>query len=140
MTNGLSPAHEPILRAAVDRIIPPDDAPGASDAGVLDYIARKVETNAEVAADLAAGLDALDAEATARFGRGFVALHVLEQDDVLRFAESGRVLADWSVDAASFFARLVESTAEGFYGDPGNGGNRDEVAWKMCGFSERMRV
>jgi hypothetical protein len=28
----------------------------------------------------------------------------------------------------------VEHSAEGFYSDPGNGGNRDNIAWKMIGF------
>jgi gluconate 2-dehydrogenase gamma chain len=29
---------------------------------------------------------------------------------------------------------LVNHTMEGFYSDPGNGGNRDAVSWKMIGF------
>jgi gluconate 2-dehydrogenase gamma chain len=29
----------------------------------------------------------------------------------------------------------VTLTIEGFYSDPGNGGNRDAVAWRMIGFT-----
>src|SRR5262249_17518706 len=136
----LSPLHERILRAAVDRIIPPDDAPGASDAGVLEYLARKLGGDPVAVAGFAAGLDGLDAEATARSGRGLAALHAAEQDDVLRVAESGSTIAPWTVEPATFFSALVETTAEGYYGDPGNGGNRGEVSWRMCGFTERIRV
>lgn len=32
--------QEQTLRAAVDRIIPPYDCPGASDAGIGDYLAQ----------------------------------------------------------------------------------------------------
>ena len=91
-------------------------------------------------AEFAAGLDALDGEAIARFGRGFAALHAAEQDDVLRVAESGSTIASWPVEPSTFFTLLVDSTAEGYYGDPGNGGNRGEVSWKMCRFTERIRV
>ena len=29
---------------------------------------------------------------------------------------------------------MVEHVLEGFYADPGNGGNRDAVSWKMIGY------
>jgi hypothetical protein len=32
---------------------------------------------------------------------------------------------------------LAEHCAEGFYSDPGNGGNHSESAWKMIGFEVR---
>jgi hypothetical protein len=130
-----------VLRAAVDRIIPADDAPSASDAGVLIYIERKFGRDvAGRATSFAAGLGALHDEAVARFGRTFESLGTAEQDDVLRFIEAGTVIVDWPVNPSQFFTLLVESTMEGYYGDPANGGNRDEVAWKMCGFKERLRI
>ena len=42
--------------------------------------------------------------------------------------------ADWPQDPRVFFRLLVEQTTEGFYADPGNGGNKDEAAWKMIGY------
>ena len=50
----LSSLQELTLRAAVDRIIPPDDTPGAVEAGVLDYFARKLGSTVAVATSFAA--------------------------------------------------------------------------------------
>ena len=36
------------------------------------------------------------------------------------------------------FARLVELAHEGFYADPGNGGNRDAVSWRMIGYETHV--
>jgi hypothetical protein len=41
------------------------------------------------------------------------------------------------VEPALFFRRLVEHSMEGFYGDPGNGGNKNGAAWDMIGFRVR---
>ena len=31
-------------------------------------------------------------------------------------------------------SRLVNHAAEGYYADPGQGGNRNRVSWRMIGF------
>jgi choline dehydrogenase-like flavoprotein len=41
----LTGEQQQTLRAAVDRIIPPDDYPGAWQSGVGDYLARQFEGN-----------------------------------------------------------------------------------------------
>jgi gluconate 2-dehydrogenase gamma chain len=79
-------------------------------------------------------LDALDEEAQSFVGRSFVRLDADAQDALLRQIERGEVQNRWPVDPAAFFKLLVEHCAEGFYSDPGNGGNRDQVAWRMIGF------
>ncbi len=33
---------------------------------------------------------------------------------------------------------LVRLTAEGYYGDPGNGGNREAASWQMIGYDPRL--
>jgi gluconate 2-dehydrogenase gamma chain len=33
-----------------------------------------------------------------------------------------------------FFNLLLGDTFEGYYGDPGHGGNRNGASWKMIGF------
>ena len=38
------------------------------------------------------------------------------------------------VDAAPFFAMLLQNTKEGYFSDPVYGGNKDMAAWKMIGF------
>jgi hypothetical protein len=128
---------ESVLRAALDRIIPRDDFPSAWEAGVGDYIARQLEGDlAPLAGSFAAGLVALDAEATLRHGRGFADSTESEQDDVLRRVEAGDVLGAWLVPPERFFVLLVNATAEGYYSDPGNGGNRGALSWAMVGFEE----
>ena len=38
------------------------------------------------------------------------------------------------VEESDWFRQLVELTAEGFWADPGNGGNRDARSWAMIGY------
>lgn len=123
------------LRALVDRLIPADDFPSGWEAGVGGYLERQFAGDLSHLLDTyRGGLDALDAEARATDGIGFDALAPAAQDELLRRVEAGDVAADWSVDPAAFFRAAVEHAAEGYYGDPGNGGNRDEVSWRMIGF------
>lgn len=133
----LTEEEQLILRAAVDRIIPPDDYPGAWQAGVSDYLARQFAGDLAPVLDVyRAGLRALDAEASARFGQGFAQLTPAQQDEVLRRVEAGELLTTWQVSPTRFFDLLVNTTAEGFYSDPAQGGNRDNVSWLMTGFEE----
>ena len=46
-------------------------------------------------------------------------------------------MTPWSVDPAAFFRAAVAHAGEGYYGDPGNGGNHNAVAWRMVGFEVR---
>jgi len=131
----LNQEQEEVLRAAVDRILPPDEHPGAWEAGAAEYLARQLAGDLLPLRDLVvAGLAALDAEAAARFGPGFAALGPDRQDELLRGVEKGDVQAAWSVAPQVFFGLLVRTTAEGFYSDPAQGGNRGRVSWAMTGF------
>ena len=123
------------LRALIDRIIPADDFPSGWEAGVGDYLDRQFAGDLCHLLDLyRAGLDALEVEARATAGVSFAALAPAAQDELLRRVELGEVVTDWPVDPAVFFRAAAEHAAEGFYGDPGNGGNRGEVSWRMIGF------
>src|SRR5579864_489543 len=124
----LSPKQLNTLRAAVDRIIPQDDYPGGWEAGVGDYLARQFERDLKDMLRLyAAGLEALDAEAHALYGNDSAALEPPSQDALLARLEHGQVTTAWSTPAAEFFDLLVNHTMEGYYSDPGNGGNRNGV-------------
>jgi len=81
-----------------------------------------------------AGLGALEAEALSSAQASFAALPPAEQDALLRRIEAGEVAHPWPVDPASFFQSVVQHVIDGYYSDPGNGGNRDEKAWQMIGF------
>lgn len=130
--------HWHILHALMDRIVPPDDFPGAWAAGVGDYLAKQFEGDLRSqAAAYQLGLEALEAEALLVTGTSFAALDNQAQDMLLSRIEKGEVMTAWLVEPASFFQMVTEHVMEGYYSDPGNGGNREEAAWQMIGFSER---
>jgi gluconate 2-dehydrogenase gamma chain len=123
----LTPLENQTLAAALDRIIPADEFPSACEAGVLDYLARQFQT--DLAGMLPAyriGLADLEQVSQMRFGMGFANLTPARQDSVLS-----------TPDLISFVDMLAAHAAEGYYGDPGNGGNRDGIAWRMIGFEVR---
>ncbi len=126
------------LRALIDRIIPPDEYPGGWEAGAGEYLLRQLAGDlAPLRAAYAAGLSALDAEAQAAGAASFAAMPAEAQDALLGRVEAGQVAADWPIDPAAFFRDAVAHAAEGFYGDPGNGGNCGGVAWQMIGYEVR---
>ena len=125
------------LRAVVDCLIPPDDFPGAFEAGVCDYIERLLRTDlAHQAALYRAGIEAIDAEALARFGKPFANLSPAERILTLTAIESGTVETSWPIPPSRFFEMLVNTTVEGYYSEPQQGGNRGAISWVMTGFEE----
>src|SRR5438477_8707012 len=61
-----TPAQLRCLDALIDTLIPPDDWPGAVDAGVVDYLARLLATDLpDMLPIYKTALDLLDAESTA---------------------------------------------------------------------------
>ncbi len=126
------------LQAVVDRIIPADEFPSGWEAGVGDYLLRQLRTDLRPRlAAYRAGLDALDREAQIVAGRHFADLDAAMQDEILVWIEAGEVAAAWPVRPVIWFRMLVDHAMEGYYGDPGNGGNRDAVSWRMIGFEVR---
>ena len=108
----------------LDRLIPADDFPGALGAGVDAYVLDLLRGEcAAEAAEIHAWLVRLEDETQ------FTSLGAPEQDSVL-------AACDARDDAV--FARLVELAHEGFYADPGNGGNRDAVSWRMIGYETHV--
>ena len=123
------------LPAVVDCLIPPDDFPGAYDAGVCDYIKQLFETDlAEHAEFFGAGIDATNAEALATYNLPFAVLTREQQIATLESIESGAVKTSWPIAPPRFFVMLVNTTAEGYYSDAQQGGNRGCASWVMTGF------
>lgn len=132
----LTEAEAATLAAACDQIVPPDQDPGASQAGVVGFIDRQLATRGRK--DLGfwrAGIAGLDAAARRRHGQSFAQLATEVQTAVLHEVERGEGEAvDWgAVRPAEFFARLRAYTMMGFYGDPRHGGNQERVSWVMLG-------
>ena len=108
------------LRAVIGRIVPRDADPGALDLGTDDYVRAQLAGDAAgQRAAIEAGLATLDPD--------FVSLSLLAQDAQLA-----------AVAAQPWFVALSELVAEGFYADPGNGGNRDARSWSMIGYEHRL--
>jgi hypothetical protein len=124
----LDPSELRLLRAALDCIIPRDQDPGASDLDVDRFILKQLAgDSAELADTIMTGLWALDAEAVARFGNPFETLTSVRQNGLIAETQS-----------QPWFLLLMELAAEGFYADPGNGGNRDALSWRMIGYEHRL--
>ena len=127
-----------ILEAVVNRMIPSDNDPGGWEGGVGDYLLRQFERDLKHLLPVyQLGLDALDIEARALYSASFDRLPTILRDELLAHVEVGKVITVWAVDPAAFFRMMAEHCAEGYYSDPGNGGNKDGISWKMIGFEVR---
>lgn len=131
----LTAAQWNTLAALVSRIIPPDDFPGGWEAGVGDYLQRQFATDLSEKLSLyQLGLNALDSESRQTLGVSFAEAPPDAQDALLTRVESDTVTTPWLVRPAYFFQQAVSHSMEGFYTDPGNGGNHNRVSWDMIGF------
>jgi len=104
------------LRAAIDRIVPADDFPSASEAEVDEFIRRLLLADAKRLTLYREGLSRL-------MNVGFLQAEPERQSALLAEAEG-----------TPFVQSLIQHAIEGYYSDPGNGGNREGVAWSMVGF------
>ena len=129
--------------ALCDLIIPADDhSPAASSVGVVDFIDEWISApypqqrgDREV---VLSGLQWIDAEAQARFGRTFAALDEKQKsaiaDDICAPARAKPELAK----AAKFFSKFRDLTAGGFWTtkvgieDLQYLGNRSVARWNGC--------
>ncbi len=117
-----------MLAVLCDQIIPPDDFPGAGQAGVVTYIDRQMLRRfREFQRTYRDELSKTAELCASRYGRPITALAPAEQLDVARTVER---------DRAPFFSLLVRHTMQGFYGSPRHGGNRDALSWRMLGVAE----
>jgi len=124
------------LAAISDQIIPSDQDPGASWAGVVNYIDRQLcGPFRNLQGTYRHGLTTVDQFSHATYGKVFADLRPGQQLDLLRSMETGSASgALWSdISPAAFFSLLIDHTMQGYYGDPRHGGNRDGVSWKMLG-------
>ena len=124
------------LAAACDQIVPPDDHPGAADAGVVRFLDRQLATREKENLPIwQRGARGLDASARAFRGAAFAELSFDDQTALLKAIEAGEIPGDgWEgLEPRAFFARLVRYTMMGFYGDPRHGGNLQHVSWRMLG-------
>jgi hypothetical protein len=116
--------------AVADRIIPPDDAPGARAVGVVFFADRMLAgLNADQKPAFDKALLAVNAAARTLVpaATSFVALTAEQQDAVLE-----------SIETTDGFALMRAITVAGYFSHPSYGGNRDNAGWKAIGFEDRM--
>ena len=124
------------LTAAVDRIIPRDEDPGAVDANVPDYIDKALVDPQlhQMRDDLIPGLGLLEKRAHGSYQKGFADLPAADRDAIIASLRNG--------EKGSLDQRLLELlivlTMEGFLSDPSYGGNKDRVGWALVGFDTWM--
>ena len=124
----LSDQQAATLAALCDQIVPADDFPSASQAGVLNYIDRQLVRHYSRHQDAYRdGLIEADSLSRKRFGHGLSELAPTQQWEVTRTIE---------LENSAFFTLLRNHTFEGYYGSPRHGGNRDAQSWRMLGLSE----
>jgi gluconate 2-dehydrogenase gamma chain len=124
----LTDAEARTLAALCDQIIPPDDFPGAAEAGAVEFIDRQLSTHYREHRDAyRRGLADAEAYSDAQFKRPVAALSFDQQTQIAKALEK---------DRPRFFRLLLAHTMQGFYGSPRHGGNHDAVSWRMLGLPE----
>ena len=122
----LSPALAAELEAITALIIPTTDTPGAREAGVVYFIDYAHHTaTAGQKKEFADSLAFVDGKRKEMFpaSADFVSLTSAQQTDLLK-----------AIENTPAFAKLQFLTVCGFLGNPEDGGNRNEVGWKLIGF------
>jgi gluconate 2-dehydrogenase gamma chain len=124
----LSDEQARTLGVLCDQIIPADDFPSATQAGVLSFIDRQLvrayRRHRDAYRD---GLLQANKVSRMRFGKTLVDLTPEQQL---------QAVTDISQQAAPFFELVRTHTFQGYYGSPRHGGNRNAVSWRMLGLPE----
>ena len=131
-------AEAALLIAICEQIIPRDDTPGATDAGVIFYIDRQLlGPLARHQQTYRLGLEAFGKTCQQVYQTQFEKLSFEKQTDALRLIESSKAPKElWGkLSPKSFFDLVLDHTRQGFYGSPRHGGNRDYASYRMLGLA-----
>jgi len=116
------------LTAICDQIIPADDFPSASQAGVLNYIDKQITRHyRRHQRAYRKGLERADQMSQQLCGKILAAATPTEQLRVVTSLEKSH---------EPFFELVRSHTFEGYYGSPRHGGNRNAVSWHMLGLDD----
>jgi gluconate 2-dehydrogenase gamma chain len=132
----LSPQEANLLIEICEQLIPADDTPGATDAGVIHYIDRQLAGVFAPHLPLyRAGLESFRRTCSELHGVSFADVPAPVKIDFLQRVEAGKVPASlWAGGSSADFFRLVLAHAmQDFYGSPRHGGNRGYASYRMLG-------
>ena len=124
------------IAAFTERLMPgAPDKPGASDAGVLNYIDLALSgAYADLQDFYRRGLAQLDAHCRKAYSGPFQRLSAAQQDEVIAALEEGKATGFTWPNAQEFFNTVRTHTMEGMFADPLYGGNKDFSGWRLVGF------
>ena len=110
------------------QIFPSDDTPGAKEANVVrfvDYALSEIEPHNKES--FANALKALGEQARKNSpeAKSFAALSSAHQIETIK-----------AMEKTDEFGTLRFYTIVGFLGDPADGGNKDQIGWKLIGFKD----
>ena len=115
------------LQAIAARIMPSDETPGATEAGVIYFMDNVLgNERAEVLPAIRQSLAELQGSVARRYG--YANLHTLPDgmlDALLR-----------DIEHTPFFATVRYLTMAGLFTAPMHGGNRDKLGWQLMGFDD----
>ncbi len=118
----------PALAAICDQIIPADEYPSASQAGVLNYIDLQLAGHyRRHQKTYRQGLKQANDLSRSRFGMDLAQASAQQQFEIVSTIEK---------ENQAFFELVRTHTMQGYYGTPRHGGNRDAVSWRMLGLDE----
>ena len=121
----LSPSEAAEFEAIAAQIIPSGDSPGATEAGVVWFMDTVLADSESGALEpLRQGLLSLQNDIRETYGAGsFTSLENGQQIETLQ-----------GIENTPFFDTLRFLTVAGTFCNPSQGGNRDQVGWKLIGF------
>jgi gluconate 2-dehydrogenase gamma chain len=132
----LNDDHAATVTAFAERLMPgASGKPGATDAGVLNYIDLALAgAYADQQDFYRRGLAALDAHCRTTYGKPFVQLAPAQQDETITALEAGKATGFTWPSPQAFFNTVRTHTMEGMFADPVYGGNKDFAGWVLIGF------
>ncbi len=115
-----------LVTLIAEQVIPADEDPGATDAGVVYYIDRQLAGTLSQFAPL--------------YRESLVAFEPMREMPVGAQTEFLKAVEkkEHGEAAARLFNAIIDHTMQGFYSAPSHGGNRGEVSWKMLGIQREM--
>ena len=124
----LTEAQAQALAVLCDQIVPADEFPSATQAGVLTYIDRQLARHYSRHLDAYRdGLAHAETMSRSHFGRSLADLSSSQRFEIVVALEK---------QSPAFFELVRKHTLEGFYGSPRHGGNREGASWRMLGLAE----
>ena len=116
-------------------LIPPDEFPGAGDAGAAYYIDKQMQGHYKDKLEMwRAGLFTFSSVVKHHYqGRSFLTLTPDEQKEFIGSIEQGAVPA-----LRGIFDFIHDLTLQSYFGSPEHGGNRQRTSWKMLRIEDVM--